>query len=129
MPTVQEVNDAVASLSSEDRNKVQDGYHSFSELYKHRITLYITLCRVLSIHSGPSNPIWCSKKQSDGNEIKGWFLLGINKTSNYQITYHLPNSEWEEVSKFAEVLNTAPVWDGHTSNDVLMRLNWISPLY
>lgn len=38
-----------------------------------------------------------------------------------QITYHLPIDRWEECS-FAETLDKAPKWDGHTSADVITRL-------
>ena len=33
--------------SGVNTNLISDGYHSFGELYDHRITLFITLCKIL----------------------------------------------------------------------------------
>ena len=49
--------------------------------------------------------------------------MGIFKEKGKQITYHLPEKYWEEVSDFASVLEKAPEFDGHTPEDVLERLN------
>lgn len=102
-----------------DSNLISDGYHTFGELYEHRITLYITL---LKIHTGiAAFKTWRSKKHSDGSEWEGWFILGYDTRPGHQITYHLPISKWQECD-FADTLDQAPEWDGHTSNDVLERL-------
>lgn len=103
--------------------EISDGYHTFDELYEHRITLFIALLRNITMllpDSKDSN-IWKSRKHSDGSEWKGWFVLGINKEKGKQITYHLPESKWNETD-FAEPLELAPEFDGHTSADVLERL-------
>ena len=99
-----------------------DGYHTFDELYDHRITLYIALCRVLAKDAG-HNGVWRSKKHSDGELAFGgtWFVLGIGKEAGKQITYHLPIERWDETA-FAKTLERALKWDGHTSADVLERL-------
>jgi hypothetical protein len=65
--------------------------------------------------------VWRSKLHSDGSSFDGWFILGIGKEKGKQITYHLPTVRWDEVS-FAETLEKAPEWDGHTPDDVLERL-------
>jgi len=51
-------------------------------------------------------------------------MMGINTKQGDQITYHLPLSKWDE-TEFAKEYNTAPDWDGHTSEDVLKRLSEI----
>lgn len=109
--------------------EVSDGYHTFDELYDHRISLFIQLCRLLKkIDMVKSDKIvmlpyevWRSKLHSDGTSFEGWFVLGINKEFGRQMTYHLPLARWEETS-FAETLAIAPVFDGHASSDVLERL-------
>lgn len=108
-----------------DTNQISDGYHTFGELYDHRVQLWITLLKVLtSSRSKSSCRVWMSTKHSDGNELDGWFLLGL--TFDYkQITYHVPLHRWNECNSFAEVLPLAPSWDGHTSRDVLERLSKI----
>lgn len=110
-----------------------DGYHTFEELYDHRIALWIKLARCFNaMHEGlkiiernpeKENPVWRSKRHSDGELAFGgeWFLLGINREKGIQMTYHLPIKEWENTN-FAATLNQAPEFDGHTSDDVLERL-------
>ena len=102
--------------SIEDKVSISDGYHTFDELYDHRITLYIALCK--SLRNGN---VWRSQKHSDGSNYDGWFLLGIWFEKGKQITYHIPNERWEE-TEFAENLDKAPEFDGHTSADVLERI-------
>ena len=121
----------------ENTNDISDGFHTFGELYEHRIELFVTLCRKLmdgyddlvdnESQHGCGYPemwkpkIWRSKKHNDGTELSGWFIMGIGKKEGEQITYHLPINKWDECD-FAETLDTAPPWDGHTSADVLERL-------
>ena len=101
-----------------------DGYHTFDELYDHRITLFIALCKQIverSMYSGDYN-VWCSVLHSDGSKFDDWFILGIGKEKGKQITYHLPAKYWNEVCEFAVSLERAPEFDGHTPDDVLERL-------
>lgn len=107
--------------SKVDTNLISDGYHTFGELYEHRIVLYIVLARHYSTHPKQRGQIWKSKVHSDGSVWDGWFILGIGKDKGDQISYHLPMSKWDECS-FAEELDMAPEFDGHTSADVLNRL-------
>lgn len=119
--TVEEINKEISNV---DTNLISDGYHTFGELYEHRIILFIALCKAIKIIYNETrvfNPIWKSKVHSDGSVWDGWFILGIYKTKGEQITYHLPESKWNDCD-FAETLDKAPEWDGHTSADVLERL-------
>ena len=112
------------TVEGEDRMSVSDGHHTFDELYDHRITLYIALCRTLErVRHGETNPceVWRSYKHSDGSGYQGWFVLGINKGEGKQITYHLPVDRWDECN-FATELERAPEFDGHSSEDVLDRI-------
>ena len=107
-----------------------DGYHTFNELYEHRVALYIAVAGIIKrqenacgyIPTGESF-VWKSKRHSDGELAFGgtWFVLGIGKEKGNQITYHLPIEKWDETD-FAETLEKAPEFDGHTSDDVLERL-------
>jgi hypothetical protein len=110
---------------------VSDGYHTFTELYAHRIQLFISLCRSKklartmlekqgTVMNGETQ-VWRSKLHSDGKAWDGWFIMGINKAPGEQISYHLPESYWAETD-FAETLELAPKWDGHTPADVITRL-------
>jgi hypothetical protein len=118
-----------------DSNLISDGYHTFGELYEHRIALYIALCKMKARQNAAYNDrrewieeadekpplVWKTKVHSDDSVWDGWFLLGVNHEKGKQITYHLPMAKWEECA-FASEIKKAPEWDGHTSADVLERL-------
>ena len=107
-------------------NLISDGYHTFGELYEHRIVLFIALCKEISnnsdYQSGQKSSIWRSSYHSDGSNWNGWFIMGIGQEKGEQITYHLPIEYWDETN-FAETLEQAPLFDGHTSNNVLLRIS------
>lgn len=44
----------------------------------------------------------------------------ITAVKTMQITYHLPAEDWDTLR--VPELETAPEWDGHTSDDVLERI-------
>lgn len=110
-----------------------DGDHTFDELYDHRIELFIAMCRQFSyIRKGSKGDqgediithafnVWRSELHDNGSRYDGWFVLGINKEKGKQITYHLPMSRWNDCD-FAETLDRAPEFDGHTPADVIERL-------
>lgn len=117
-------------IEGDDKMQISDGSHTFDELYQHRYTLYMALARLLKRqenaigHIPPGESfVWRSKNHSDGELAfgGGWFVLGIGKDKGRQITYHLPMDRWEECD-FAEPLDRAPEWDGHSSADVLERI-------
>ena len=123
-----EINTTDIQLSGDDTMQVSDGFHTMDELYNHRIELFIALCRLSS--PAPiyvdgkiwmAGSCWRSKLHSDGSNFDGWFILGIGKEKGTQITYHIPMSRWEDTN-FAETLDCAHEYDGHTSVDVLDRL-------
>lgn len=99
-----------------DTNLISDGYHTFGQLYDHRIKLWIALCHKFR------KQCWKTKVHSDGSLWDGWFLLGMNDEVGKQITYHLPLSEWNNCWGIVEVPR-APLFDGHTSDDVVNRLS------
>lgn len=100
-----------------------DGYHTFTELYDHRIELFIALGRKIVDYGNhrAAADVWRSKKHSDGTMFDGWFVMGIGFIAGEQITYHLPTSRWEDTG-FCKTLEAAPEWDGHTPQDVIERL-------
>ncbi len=113
--TTQEINVLIQSGKTADvptvkTDSISDGYHTFGQLYDHRITLYIAFCYMLQVR-GSVMP-WRYK------ESKDWFILGIPSP---QITYHLPMSRWEECN-FADTRLVKPEFDGHNSDDVIDRI-------
>jgi len=112
-------------ITGVDTNLISDGYHTFGELYEHRIELWIALCRTLAKLEYNRPLIWMSRLHSDGTFLDGWFVLGVNQWRGGQITYHLPDTKWDECLKFANEWGQAPEFDGHTSADVLQRLRML----
>lgn len=98
-----------------DTGRVSDGFHTFNELYDHRNALFITLLRFVA-------PLaWKSRLHSDGTRFEGFFVAGVFHNKGLQITYHLPDSLWEQLF-FVPELVKAPEYDGHSSHDVIQRL-------
>ncbi|MBK8809441.1 MAG: hypothetical protein IPN69_01735 [Acidobacteria bacterium] len=103
-----------------DTNLISDGYHTFGELYDHRITVFIALCRKI-VRYEPQRGVWRSRFHSDGSGAPDWFVLGIGTAAGEQITYHLPASRWDETG-FARELERSPEFDGHSGADTLRRI-------
>lgn len=115
-----------------DHLQAIDGYHTFDELYEHRHFLLASLMNVLHftnsmIAEGPESEevfgrtgVWKSRKHHDGSEYVGMFVAGIGTAEGATVTYHMPDRMWQYLD--APERETAPKWDGHTANDVLLRL-------
>ena len=94
--------------------QISDGYHTFDELYAHRVRLFSAL---MSAHEDKA---WWSHRHHDGSKMDGWIIAGI-KTPGGMVTYHLPESEIPNLPAWLE-LDRGMAWDGHTADDVLERL-------
>lgn len=94
---------------------VSDGYHTFDELYEHRIALFIAL---MKSHPAIS---WWSKKHVDGTMWDGWIIAGMHLPTG-DITYHLSDEYIPHLKDKVTELDTAPEWDGHTPADVVKRV-------
>lgn len=95
-------------------NDISDGFHTFDELYEHRIALFVALMK------SHRDIAWCSQAHADGSMFKGWFIAGMNLPTG-TITYHLPIEWFSELDDIA-ILERAPEWDGHTPAEVVKRL-------
>lgn len=116
------INRIINNLAKEKEirtDDVSDGYHTFGELYRHRIALYIALCRQFVKNS--AYRVWRSKMHSDGDGWDGWFIMGVVLPNGKQISYHLNISYWDK-AEFCETLERGLVWDGHTSDKVIELL-------
>lgn len=103
-------------MTTKNVGNVSDGYHTFNELYQHRNLLFIALLK----HN--SNTAWYSHRHADLSTYEGYFICGF-ETPLGMVTYHmsdalLPLIESLDIVKY----DTAPKWDGHTSEDVLTRI-------
>lgn len=89
---------------------ISDGYHTFEELYAHRVLLYLALAR----KSG-----WPAYYRCD---FEGWFALYL-ETPDGQISYHVPNRYLDRVKMWASDADAKGyAFDGHTGQIVLERL-------
>lgn len=97
--------------------EVSDGYHTFNELYRHRSALFVTLVRKFPEIS------WFSKLHQDGTMFDGMFIVGMELPTG-QITYHLNVDPYFEMLRATQALELehSLTWDGHTSDDVMIRL-------
>lgn len=99
-----------------DTDQISDGYHTFGELYAHRAALLVCL---MSWHPHRS---WYALRHTDGTMIEGFFLAGMELPTG-QISYHLRIEPWYAVLQpLLREYDVAPLWDGHTSADVLQRI-------
>lgn len=100
-----------------DIGEFSDGFHTFNELYRHRLALFAMLA------NSWRDSAWKSEKHDDGSMYDDWFIAGI-ETPCGPITYHAPLSAWDMFQ--VKELGSAPQWDGHTPDDVVKRLNqWV----
>lgn len=114
-----------AEMHGIDIGYVSDGYHTFGELYEHRITLFLSMVVILDEIDLWGCKSWYSYKHHDGSGYDGWILVCVEDIdTKEQISYHVPE-EYVKLLKKTSVVGyeMAPVeFDGHTSEDVLKRL-------
>lgn len=93
---------------------VSDGYHTFNQLYEHRCLLF---CGLMNLVYRQGGFVW---RQNDPSGESDWIIAGIALPTG-NITYHM-NRDFEQYILDIPFLESPPAWDGHTSNDVLVRL-------
>ena len=102
----------------EDIGDVDDGYHSFNDLYLQRRILFAT---IVNSHKELA---WKTKKHEDGTDCfgGGWFLVTI-ETPKGAYGYHFENKYWNLFD--CKEIPKAKHWDGYTDKDVtrLLSLN------
>lgn len=103
-------------MQLENIENVSDGYHTFGELYYHRMVLFSVICNTFKEIS------WKSKLHSDGTMFDGYFIVGIN-TPKGQYTYHYELKYWDIFN--VEELEKAPEYDGHKPEDIARLLSLI----
>jgi len=96
---------------------ISDKYHTFEELYYHRMILFLSL--QLAYHEKS----WKSKQHHDGSMFDDSFIVGID-TPKGQYSYHYNLKFWELFDKIKEV-EKAPEYDGHKPEDIDRLLSLI----
>ena len=108
-----EPEDAPRVATPEEIREISDGYHTFDELYTHRHALFLAL---LKERGG-----WACRTHADGTMYEGQFIAGMDLDGR-QISYHLPVELWAIAEDLGVVVDEIPEWDGHSSDDVALRL-------
>ena len=96
-------------LTLPNKGDLSDGYHTYNELYGHRMILFSIICNTY-----PSRA-WKSKLHSDGTMFHGYFVVGID-TIQGQFTYHYEMKHWDKFN--VKELKKAPEYDGHIPSDI-----------
>jgi len=91
-----------------DENTTDD-YHTFRELYEHRMALTSALTRHVKSYR--------SLKHNDGTMFDDMFIV-VFYINGKQCSYHYPIRFWEFFDHCA-IKEKAEEWDGHTSDDVI----------
>ena len=94
---------------------ISDKWHTFDELYYHRMVLF------LAIQKANPDKSWKSKKHHDGTMFDDSFIVGI-ETRQGQYSYHYDLKYWDMFEDIKE-LEFAPEYDGHKPDDVGRLLN------
>lgn len=89
--------------------EINDGSHTFNELYYHRMVLFSIICNTYK------NKAWKSWKHEDGTMYDNYFIVGIT-TPNGDYSYHYEKSYWDRFK--VKELENAPKWDGHKPSDI-----------
>ncbi len=99
-----------------------DGYHTFAELYEHRLALNVALFNLLSVqiwNDSLDNIVVKSKLHHDGTMFEGGYFVVACR--NPQLSYHYKLEHWDKF-KIPEVERVPWAYDGHTPQDTIIRL-------
>ena len=109
---IQAINTFIRELKNRDisRKNISDGYHTFDELYYHRMVLFSIIC------NQNKELAWKSKLHDDGTMFgDDNFIVGI-ETEEGQYTYHYDVKYWDLYD--VKILERAPEFDGHEPSDI-----------
>lgn len=89
---------------------IHDGYHSFDDLYMHRMILSAIL------FSTYKNYAWKSRKHSDGEIWEDLFITGVSIPGVGDYSYHYHEEFWDKFD--VPEIEFAPEYDGHKPEDI-----------
>lgn len=99
-----------------DKGEISDGYHTFNELYAHRLALTAVLAQIL--------PSWRSREHHPDDAPMfegGYFIVGIDLPAVGTITYHYKLEHWDRFEG-VDVFRHARKWDGAPPAATVERL-------
>lgn len=101
----------------ESKQQISDDFHTFEELYHHRMILFSVIC------NNNKRIAWKSWKHHDGTMYDDYFIVGVT-TKEGDYTYHYHKDDWDRFN--VKELPLAPEWDGHEPKDItrLLTISW-----
>lgn len=99
--------------TSGDGHQLADDYHTMSELYFHRMLLFVT---TLKLAKEKGYELYRSKLHHDGSMFEGYFIVGVF-TPEGQYAYHYNLKYWNYFN-FVDEWDRGPEWDGSKANDL-----------
>lgn len=138
--SLEDIQTSIDYITGIEKGKLSDGYHTFDELYEfrklynaalfnrwaktHMDEIYMMNKGYMLLHHNPVEfDVHKSWKHNDGELCfgGGWFIVVAILPSG-QISNHYKAEDWD-LFKIPEVEKAKYPFDGHTSKDVLDRLN------
>jgi hypothetical protein len=116
------INEEIRRLKNEkllNTNFISDTYHTFGELYDHRMAFNVALTRAINKLGKKDLYAYKSMKHSDESMFEGMFIVVIQSPLG-QISYHYNLDRWDNFA--LPVYQKALEYDGHTSEDTIERL-------
>jgi hypothetical protein len=117
MELVNKINATLVEMRDKgiSRKRISDGYHTFDELYYHRMMLFSVIC------NQNKDLAWKSKLHHDGTMFdEESFIVGI-ETPEGQYSYHYHLDHWDMYQ--VKELDYAPEYDGHKPSDITRLLS------
>lgn len=121
MELMKEIQQKMDQLRQLDRGLVQDlsdGYHSFKDLYEHRLALTAALFNTLAKEHNVQ--VHKARYHHDGGGFPGYFIV-VAELPTGTISYHYENKDWDKFHILAYESSPVP-FDGHTADDTIKRL-------
>ena len=118
-----EVQKGIDNTPSDVRGNYSDGYHTFNELYEFRKTYNAALFNEWAKFDIPQYNVHKSIRHHDGEYCfgGGWFIV-VAILPTGQISNHYELKDWD-LFKVPAKDRALFEFDGHTSADVVARLN------
>ena len=98
-------------------NGISDKWHTFGDLYYHRMILFYMIMKVFPDKS------WKAKQHHDGSMFDDSFIVGI-ETPIGQYSYHYNIKYWDLFD--VKELEKAPQYDGHKPEDICRLLTLLN---
>ena len=116
---IKELNENIKDMKEKKYIKtkdISDTYHTIGHLYYRSCVLFSTICNQNKDLAWKS---WCHFDNENDPMFEDMFIVGLT-TPKGDVTYHFKSEFWNLFD--VKELDTAPKWDGHDSDEALVRI-------